>query len=488
MAGFSILMLPLDVANGSSGGFPMAQLWLAVYIVIAALVVVIIPFTIFYYESEEADDTGEAPSQLAGAIKGTLITVIVFIAITVILWYTIGIAEIPVVKFSSVPLTVEPPTLPEITTNLSGPVVLNDTLLAEIQPTECFNVSIETNTTLDNETIFTNSTNFTEICYYPFTDLRPEFNRTNNQSLKFRVTFLLYIISMVVFFGWLLLIIFGGIGLVALPWDCINDFKKRPIPIAHDVFAKKKKEIGERATKLIEIGVALRDKQRKGEGSSRRARRKMRTNYNKFRQAVYFLEEDYEQLQICYKRQGGKIILYYAMLIFGFIAVCLTILWILQILLYLLTQPYPFNPFLNTMLRAMDGVFPFFGTIFYGLFAFYLLFCCIKGNFKFGLRFFFLFPIHPMKVGGTLMNSFLFNVLLILICAVAVTQFTSQAFSAYAGLTDINSMFSLAVRYLMGLKYIFLGYNYALFCMIFLALIYFIVKPKDRPAVDQISI
>lgn len=58
MAGFSILMLPLDVANGTTGGFPMAQLWLAVYIVIAAMVVIIIPFAIFYYESEEVDDTG----------------------------------------------------------------------------------------------------------------------------------------------------------------------------------------------------------------------------------------------------------------------------------------------------------------------------------------------------------------------------------------------------------------------------------------------
>ena len=45
-----------------------------------------------------------------------------------------------------------------------------------------------------------------------------------------------------------------------------------------------KKEIGERATKLIEIGTALKDKQRKMGRGSRWSRRRQRSNYNKFRQ------------------------------------------------------------------------------------------------------------------------------------------------------------------------------------------------------------
>lgn len=40
----------------------------------------------------------------------------------------------------------------------------------------------------------------------------------------------------------------------------------------------------------------------------------------------------------------------------------------------------------------------------------------------------------------------------------------------------------------MGLRYIFLGYIYALFAMIFLAGIYFAAKPKEKPATDQIVI
>jgi len=293
---------------------------------------------------------------------------------------------------------------------------------------------------------------------------------------------------MVVFLGWILFIVFGGIGLVALPFDCINDFKKRPIRISLDQYTTRKKEIGERATKLIEIGNALKDKQKRSGRGSRWSRRRQRSNYNKFRQAVYFLEEDYDRLNECYKRQGGKVLLYYLVFLFGLLSVCLTILWVLQIFLYMFTQPYPFNPFLNDMLSAMDDKFTLSGVIFYGLFAFYLLIACIKGNFKFGLRIFILFPIHPMRVGGTLMNAFLFNTLLILICAVSITQFTTQAFSQYAPLTAVNSMFGVAVRNLMGIRYIFLGYLYALFAMVFLTGIYLAAKPKEKPATDQIVI
>jgi LMBR1 domain-containing protein 1 len=332
LAAFSILMLPLDVVNrhGSGGGFPMEQLWLAVYITIAIMVVIIIPFAIFYYEAEEAEPGEKTPSQLGSAIKGTILTLVVFMVITVVLWITIGIAEIPVTKFTSTLVTTHAPTSPEylIQANNTYTGIANDTLLATVKATSCANITtsyvIYNYTLSDNTTNVSIITNETEVCDYPYSDLRPEFNRTNNQYLQFRVTFILYIISMVVFFGWVLFIVFGGIGLVALPFDCINDFKKRPIRISLDKYTIIKKDIGERATKLIEIGNALRDKQRKSGRGSRWSRRRHRTNYNKFRQAVYFLEEDYEHLNECYKRQGGKVLLYYLMFLFG-------ILWYVEV-------------------------------------------------------------------------------------------------------------------------------------------------------------
>lgn len=286
---------------------------------------------------------------------------------------------------------------------------------------------------------------------------------------------------MVVFLGWILFIIFGGVGMVAFPFDCINSFATRPVRITLDQYSKQKQEIGQRATQLIEIGKAIQEKQKRGKKS-----RKDRENYNRFRQAVFLLEADYDRMQTCYKQQGGKVILYYLLLILGIIGVFLTILWLLHIILFVFTQPYPFHPFLNDMVRALDGVFGLFGTVCYGLFAFYLLLCVIKGNFKFGMRIFILFPIHPMRVGGTLMNAFLFNTLLILVCAVSITQFCTTAFSDYTSLTAINSMFSMSVRNLRGIKYVFVGYVYAFFIMVFLTAIYLGIKPRERPATDKI--
>jgi len=295
--------------------------------------------------------------------------------------------------------------------------------------------------------------------------------------VKFRVTPVLFIITIVVFFGWLLFIVFGGIGMVAFPMDCINSWRKRPVRISLDKYTQRKKEIGEQATRLIEKGKAIQVKQKTG-----RERKRDRQNYNKFRQAVFMLEEDYERLQECYKRQGGKVILYFLTLILGVISVGITIVWLLHIILYVFTQPYPINPFLNTMFIKMDAAWGLLGTIFYGIFSFYLLICVIKGNFKFGMRMFFLFPIHPMRVGGTLMNAFLFNVALILITAFSIGQFCTTAFAGYTSGTSINSMFALAVQDTMGIKYVFIGYVYALFIMVFLTAIYFAVKPRDKPA------
>ena len=101
---------------------------------------------------------------------------------------------------------------------------------------------------------------------------------------------------------------------------------------------------------------------------------------------------------------------------------------------------------------------------------------------KFGLRFFCL-PIHPMRIGNTMMNALLFNVLLLLITSVrrtstphphpktssqnltltphpppaqvSVVQFCTRAFASYARLTAADLLFGVQVENLMGLNYFF---------------------------------
>lgn len=128
----------------------------------------------------------------------------------------------------------------------------------------------------------------------------------------------------------------------------------------------------------------------------------------------------------------------------------------------------------------MDSAFGLFGTLAYAIFAFYLLLCVIKGNFKFGLRIPFIFEIHPMKKGQTLMNSFLFNCLLLLLCSLAVVQFCTTAFSAYARFTGISTIFNVGVRNLAGIKYVYIYYFWVWIILAFLTGAYLIAFPDKK--------
>lgn len=66
------------------------------------------------------------------------------------------------------------------------------------------------------------------------------------------------------------------------------------------------------------------------------------------------------------------------------------------------------------------------------------------------------------------MNSFLFNVLLILLTSVSVTQFCAASFRDYATMTDIDLIFTTQIRYLKFFVYFYKYhiFEYALFVII----------------------
>ena len=128
----------------------------------------------------------------------------------------------------------------------------------------------------------------------------------------------------------------------------------------------------------------------------------------------------------------------------GVLSSILSLVWYLHIVLYVFISPPP-TIFLNALFIQLDEYFQLFGTVTYGLFSFYLLACVLKGCMKVGLRFLWI-PIHPMRIGGTLMNSFLFNVWLLLLCGVATVQFCYAAFQSYAQLTAIDMLLGVQVR------------------------------------------
>ena len=136
-------------------------------------------------------------------------------------------------------------------------------------------------------------------------------------------------------------------------------------------------------------------------------------------------------------------------LVIGILSMMLSIAWTIHIALYLLPEAIgkeSIHPFLNTFFTALSNV-PLLGPSFYGLFAFYLLLCCIKGNVKMGMRL-LIFSIHPIKykifiirIGATMLSSLVFNTGLILICSLATVQFCVSALQEYARYTSIASKF-----------------------------------------------
>ncbi|KAE8958695.1 hypothetical protein PR002_g30788 [Phytophthora rubi] len=174
---------------------------------------------------------------------------------------------------------------------------------------------------------------------------------------------------------------------------------------------------------------------RPGHGQSSWERKKQRrldfVTLNKFKQSVYLLEGDVVDLKLCHEEYRNfnplKPIL---KLLMGCIASAISCMWFFHIALYMLPNT-PLLPFLNTYFIWFDRWFPLFGTISVGVSSSYLLACAVKGCFKSGMRCFCI-ALHPMKLHGTYMNSLVFNLDLVLLCAIPAVS-TPPRLHALAG-------------------------------------------------------
>lgn len=123
----------------------------------------------------------------------------------------------------------------------------------------------------------------------------------------------------------------------------------------------------------------------------------------------------------------------------------------------------------------------FISSIFFCMIALYVLATVLKGNLKFGMRFLLFMPIHTMKKGRTFMNSFLFNLFLILLATPAVIHFIVELFEAYMRMTSGVFIFSTLVKKMKFFKWFyeskFFFYVYLFFAL--MTLIYLLCKPNN---------
>jgi len=417
-----VLTLPLDVANRSTASdMDIETLWQVEYMLVAVMAIGVVPFLIFFYEAEDPESR---QYQWWTAIKYEVITIVVCLTCVLIGWLVWGYAEVPIVDYT-----------------YKGPLLEAETS-AVCPGKECPGVTIS----------------------------------RAAQVLKVSVTPVTWIMALISFVGWFLFVLFGGIGMAALPMDLLVDFTQRPVGIDLQEYAKQKMLLNQRALQLLEIAKVI------GPEGHRASGRKGRVQYNKFVQAVYFLEKDWEKVKVAYKQRGGNPLKHIFFFCLGLLSAVLSLTWLLHIILYIFVDP-PADQFLNKYFMELDSFFALFGVATYAIYVFYLLFCVIKGNMKFGLRFFCL-PIHPMRIGNTMMNALLFNVLLLLITSVSVVQFCTRAFASYARLTAADLLFGVQVENLMGLNWFFQKgvFLYAFFSVTILTLVYLSICPTDKRA------
>jgi LMBR1 domain-containing protein 1 len=485
LAGATVLMLPLDVANnegyagcegydtGLCGGLNMELMWDIVFWMIPIWVFVLIPFATFYYEADDGmlmAGTAYAPnpvrqSRIGQAICYQLFVFVIIGVIFAVTYISLSDSKIPVQEYVG----------PALGTVNQG-----------------FTYSAQRNATDD-------LLPFDSDGLQPWGDSDTTYlsNVVDNgeQTLVLQVSLSTFYAGLMAWLGWFLFAIFGGIGLAALPLDLYLMFKNRPRHMDAAEFAEAQLSLRERVNEMVDIGELIKiEREQKAQAGltsafatfslnsdTRKAARDENQAVLGFKQAVYLLEQDVEDFQnatVNYKKYN--VLIPYIALLLSLCAFIVSIFWFIHVIVYVFPSP-PLAPFLNNYFEWFDKWFPLFGVLSVALFVSYLLLAALKGCFKFGIRFLF-FHIHPMKVGKTYMSSFMFNIALVLLCALPAVQFSQAAFADYAAFAEIRQIFGVQIQFLQFFSFFWTN-NVFIYCFLaftVLTSIYLCCKPQDE--------
>lgn len=486
LAGGTVLLLPLDVANNEGyagcdgfdtafcGGLNMELFWDIIYWCIPIWIFVLIPFSTFYYEADDGTlmqgtRIGIKPnSRICEAIKYEIAVLIIAGLAMGLCYLFLSDTAIPVREY-------------------------NGTDIRETVAAQAIYEVLPRYNEYQNETLPFQTNQLEDMTNFDKVVLAGTEEGEDMDTIVIQVNPSTFFAGFMAFIGWFFFAIFGGVGIASMPLDLILGFINRPRHMDAVEFAEAQMSIRERVNELVDIGELLKieaDAKANEEGGggkgwfNRQARRdanEERKTLLQFKQAVYLLEKDVEDFQACSANYANyNPLIPWFSLFFGIISLLVSIVWIIHIILYILPRGNPINPFLNTYFRWFDNWFPLFGVLSVAIFSVYLLLCALKGCFKFGLRFFW-FTLHPMKLNRTYMSSFMFNIGLVLLCALPVVQFCTTAFADYARYATVRQVFGTQIEYLQFFRYFWTNnvFVYVLLVMACLSAIYLACKPRD---------
>ncbi len=97
--------------NNNCGGLDLTSAWEIVYWCIAVMVVVILPFAIFFYEADDEGmgvkaagggaiaqrlNCGDCKRSFMSALCYEIITLVISVTVLVVMWQLLGVAQLPV--------------------------------------------------------------------------------------------------------------------------------------------------------------------------------------------------------------------------------------------------------------------------------------------------------------------------------------------------------------------------------------------------------
>lgn len=264
-------------------------------------------------------------------------------------------------------------------------------------------------------------------------------------------TFDVYLISFFSLLGFILIIIFSGVGLAGIPISMISRFMSRPKPVPQHLRGIKKQQFKTRAAKLID--------------EARKVKRKYSTSkvhwrYDKhmasLAREIGKLEDEFLVFQMGCGDSNYNPLKYIFSLIFGIICCIVSIALIIH---YILCPLLDISPFLNIMFDALYNVWDILGVVLMGFLGLYIEFAMVSGVATIGSRWFFGIPIHPLRAHKSTTADILYQCSIMLVtslglCSLLLKAFPEQYLHDNEKQSGIEVIFGYTTK-MKGFKYIF---------------------------------
>ena len=205
-------------------------------------------------------------------------------------------------------------------------------------------------------------------------------------------------------------------------------------------------------------------------------------------------EKRYEQYKVNENYDEATVIYYYAKIIFFVLTFIISIIVVVEIILYVLPYYEKTNTnnvqtfsIINVILNFFTKInLAFISTFVFAIYTFFLFFSILIGYMKFNQNFMVYTDIYPLKKQSTSSVSFLFNILLLLIASVSISNYLAYILRDYVSITEFSFIFNFQLKKIYLLNSLLKSkiYDYAFLVSIFLSLISLFCNKKPSLSID----